>query len=471
MMQQARRTGCLATDSKLCGAVLSCTLLLAACILGAAEVSGASGLGQEFREGSADSCDSHGDGNPVSGRLPETNIQQNSGGGLSEAPESPQQDVELLTDSVHFSSADLAPGMEPSDTPSFHEVASDRVPRKLHKKSAVRPVDEAETAFGEGQDMVLSAGQRPGPRPDDASVATDPENAFKLSKSVKRKALRADTRIEQDDAAECDADLQRVEDALEQEALGPIENISMVELVVDMGVVSEKQLLEGVEIPPVMWQRHLQQQRLLARHRRLCPQPATASLTVRHGSQSGCLAGGGELSRSPAIGGHALPDREERLPSGPSCGSGRRDAAVAPGEPAHPSDVLSFSKSEKQPSDEGKPAQGVGDESGAKGPVHHSRREAPSEGRVVSGGAVGERKTVHDRYDSDDSWLVTSSEINMEVHAAQESYLEKLDPGIGAVAQQLHRRARGKPKKKTAKKMALKRSGMQKRPSKELCMT
>ena len=90
---------------------------------------------------------------------------------------------------------------------------------------------------------------------------------------------------------------------------------------------------------------------------------------------------------------------------------------------------------------------------------------------MVSGGAVGERKTVHDRYDSDDSWLVTSSEINMEVHAAQESYLEKLDPGIGAVAQQLHRRARGKPKKKTAKKMALKRSGMQKRPSKELCMT
>ena len=36
----------------------------------------------------------------------------------------------------------------------------------------------------------------------------------------------------------------------------------MVELVVDMGILTEQQLIDGVEIPPIEWQRHLQQQRL-----------------------------------------------------------------------------------------------------------------------------------------------------------------------------------------------------------------
>jgi hypothetical protein len=354
---------------------------------------------------------------------------------------------ELLTDSEHFSSADRAPGAELSDTPSFHGGAVE----PWEARAVGREPDAAEGMGKAGTDPALLWQPDFEPRLANLSGSADIWRAVAKPKRVKSKARNEACVDRGDDGTRFDTALQRLDEELEQEALGPVENISMVELVIDMGVVSEQQLLEGVEIPPIVWQRHLQQQRLLARHRRLFPPLTPTGFAARsEGPLSLRIAppGSGEAS------GEGL---SQSIATGEAGGSGSAQGAQMGGTEGRtqPPDLALGGR--VQP---GVPSKGRdmsdGSEHAQDRQRAHSRREEGQavEGKEAAVAAGGERKISHDRYDSDDSWLVTSSEIDREARAAQQRYLQALDPSIGACAARGGRRRGGGARRK---KLPLKR--------------
>ena len=185
------------------------------------------------------------------------------------APSGSQGERMLFTDSEHFSSEDRLRGMKASDTLSAAAAEDGDEDAWVAQESG--PAIDSELAVTvEGANTGPGAGEqaRALAPPDSAGNATAGNATAGVARKLGRRKPQG--RQPEDEAAKVDAELQRrLDQRLEEQALGPVENISMVELVVDMGVLTEQQLIDGVEIPPIEWQRHLQQQRLLLRHRRL----------------------------------------------------------------------------------------------------------------------------------------------------------------------------------------------------------
>ena len=206
-----------------------------------------------------------------------------AGAGARQESSSSLHEGVLFTDSVQFSSADLAHAKEASDTLSADEQQDGQ------RRWGVGSTGTAEGDADEGQrsgehGLAFKAANLTGTA---SSKAGEMRKLVKTPPPISRSL--------EDEAALVNAQLQQeIDEQLEQEALGPVQNISMVGLVVDMGVVTQQQLIDGVHIPTIVWQRHLQQQRLLARHRRLFPPLNTGVQSLRKKIHS--FGAGGTMS-------------------------------------------------------------------------------------------------------------------------------------------------------------------------------